>query len=273
MLKAPEDCDDFVWVDSLYLPEVAEHWSQRPMGLLAHYLPSVFEERAALEPFELAALRHAVIVVCTGAWMHETVAKLGVSPERLALVEPGVSEAVRVDDPGEDAVTALLVGTVTARKGVLELIEGLRCSPPAQDWRLEVLGDNEADPAYAQACEAAAIGLPVTFLGARPPEQALEIIARAHVLVSASRIESYGMAIAEAQACGVPVLARRGGHVAQLVQRVPSGEVVDDVAALVAALHRYIEDRGRLAELREISRAHRPTRTWDDAAAEFRALR
>lgn len=273
VVATPEACEGFAWVDSLFLPEVAEQWRQRPMGLLAHYLPSVFEGRAALEPFEASALRHAAIVVCTGAWMQETVAQLGVPTERLALVEPGVSEAAKLADPRDGAVTALLVGTVTRRKGVLELIEALGNSPPAQPWGLEVLGDCDADPEYARACEAAATGLPVSFLGVRPPAEALGLIAHAHVLVSAASIESYGMAIAEAQACGVPVLARRGGHVAQLVRRVPSGKVVDDVTTLVAALHRYVEDRGHLADLREISRAHRPKRTWDDAAAEFRALR
>jgi len=273
VMETLEGCDDFVWVDSLFLPDVAEQWRQRPMGLLTHYLPSVSEGRTALESFEVAALRHAAIVVCTGAWMQETVAQLGVPRERLTLVEPGVSQAASMVDPCTGAVIALLVGSVTRGKGVLELIEGLRSSSPTQPWRLEVLGDRGTDPAYARACEAVATGLPVTFLGARPPAEALAIIARAHVLVSASRSESYGMAIAEAQACGVPVLARRGGNVAQLVRRVPSGEVVDDVTSLVVALHRYIANRGHLADLREISRAHRPKRTWDDAAAEFRRLR
>lgn len=272
VVGSAEQCEGFAWVDSLFLPEVAPLWSQRPMGLLAHYLPSVFEGREHLEPFEALALRHAALVVCTGGWMLDTVAQLGVPQERLALVEPGVSAAAAMADPATDEVTVVLVGTVTRRKGVLELIEELRRSPPGKPWRLEVLGDQHADPAYAQACEAAAAGLPVTFLGARPPAEALQVIARAHVLVSAASIESYGMAIAEAQACGVPVLARRGGHVAQLVRRVPSGVVVEDVPALVAALSRMVREPGHLADLREISRAHRPTRSWDDAADEFRRL-
>lgn len=273
VVDRPEAAEGFAWVDSLFLPEVAQLWSQRPMGLLAHYLPSVFEGRAELEPFEALALRHAQLVVCTGGWMLDTVAALGVPKQRLALVEPGVSEAATMADPAEGVVTAVLVGTVTRRKGVLELIEALRESPPVRPWRLEVLGDLLADPEYAQACEVAARGLPVSLLGARPPAEALELIARAHVLVSAASIESYGMAIAEGQACGVPVLARRGGHVEQLVRRVPSGVVVEDVPGLVAALARLVREPGHLADLRESSRAHRPTRSWDDAAEEFRRLR
>ena len=42
-----------------------------------------------------------------------------------------MSEAASAVDPSNTAVTALLVGTVTRRKGVLELIEELRRSPPA----------------------------------------------------------------------------------------------------------------------------------------------
>ncbi|MGH1342417.1 MAG: glycosyltransferase family 4 protein [Nannocystales bacterium] len=273
VVAAAADCEGFAWVDSLFLPHVAELWSRRPMGLLAHYLPSVFEGRTELESFERLALRHAALVVCTGAWMLDTVAELGVPMQRLALVEPGVSAAASVADPVDGVMTALLVGTVTQRKGVLELIEEVRRSPPTEPWRLEVLGDQAAEPEYAQACKDAAVGLPVAFLGARPPEEALDVIGRADVLVSAATVESYGMAIAEAQACGVPVLARRGGHVAQLVSRVPSGVVVDGVPALVTELRRHAQAPAYLADLREISRAHRPKRTWDDAASEFRTLR
>ncbi len=272
VVETLEESQGFAWVDSLFLPDVEERWARRPLGLLAHYLPSVLEGRASLESFESAALEHAAVVVCTGGWMRDTVSALGVSDDRLALVEPGVSAAAPVVDPASNVVAAVLVGTLTPRKGILPLLEALRASPPARPWRLDVLGDDAADGDYARACKAAARRLPVVFHGARPPAEAIERIARAHVLLSAASIESYGMAIAEAQTCGVPVLARRGGHVAQLVGRVPSGRLVDDIAELAAEFCRYVDDPRYVAELRAVSRAHRPRRTWDDAARDFRTL-
>ena len=81
------------------------------------------------------------------------------------------------------------------------------------------------------------------------------------------------MAVAEAQTAGVPVLARRGGHVAELVARVPSGLVVDGVPALAEAFRAWVEDPRGLAERRRVSQALRPRRTWADVAREFRTLR
>lgn len=272
VVESPQHCEGFPWVDSLYLPSVAEQWSQRPMGLLAHYLPSVFAHREVLEPFETNALEHARSIVCTGSWMADTVQRLGAPPNTTCLVEPGVDEAARPCPAEPGVVTAVLAGTVTERKGVLALLEAIRTAPPASAWRLHVVGDCDADPAYAQACRGAAGGLPVRFSGALPPDEALRTIARAHLLVSAAHIESYGMAIAEAQTCGVPVLARRGGHVERLVARVPSGVVTRDIAELAHAFAAWVEDPVALDERRRISVEHRPVRRWSDAAREFRAL-
>lgn len=265
-------CEGFPWVDSLFLPQMEGQWRRRPTGLLVHYLPSVFEGHAALEPFETDALAGAATLMCTGAWMRDSVVGLGAALERTALVEPGVHDQPVVDSVPEAPVVAVVAGTVTERKGMLPLLEGLQKRAPAAPWRLEILGDPAADSDYAASCRRAAEGLPVEFRGALPPAEARAVVAASHVLLSAASIESYGMAIAEAQTFGVPVIARRGGHVAQLVERVPSGVLVHDVAALVEAFCAFVEDPAGAAERRQLSRARRPRRSWLDAAREFRAI-
>ena len=272
VVSTVEACEGFPWVDSLFLPQMQGSWGAVPAGLLVHYLPSVFEGLDTLETFESEAFRGAATLMCTGAWMRDAVVRLGAEVERTALVEPGVHEVALVESVHAEPVVAVVVGTVTERKGMLPLLEALRRRAPRVPWRLEILGDLDADPAYADACRRAAQGLPVRFRGALPPEQAREAVAASHVLLSAASIESYGMAIAEAQAHGVPVLARRGGHVQQLVERVSSGVVVDDVAALADAFGEMVDNPAALAERRRFSQANRPRRSWLDAAREFRAL-
>ena len=271
VIQDPCACESsFLWVDSLYLPEAEPLWQHRRAGLIAHYLPSVFEYRDGLESYELAALRGAALVLCTGRWMQRTVERLCAA--ETALVEPGVHATEPVLEPGGPTITAVLVGTVTARKGVKPMLEVLRDHPPSAPWRLEILGDVEADPGYTKACRQVAEGLPVRFRGALSPASAVAAIAGSHFLVSAASIESYGMAIAEAQACGVPVLARRGGHVEQLVSRVSSGHLVDDIPTLARAFSAWVEDPRGLAERRRISQSERPRRSWIEVAREFRSL-
>jgi glycosyltransferase involved in cell wall biosynthesis len=93
------------------------------------------------------------------------------------------------------------------------------------------------------------------------------------VLLSASRVESFGMAIAEARASGCAVIARRGGHVAELVTPAAGGELVDDDPALVRALLALARDpvlRARRVALAEAGRL--AARSWAAVASEFAAL-
>src|SRR5581483_1295382 len=94
-------------------------------------------------------------------------------------------------------------------------------------------------------------------------------LAAADVLVSASRMESFGMALAEARALGVPILARAGGNAASLVDFASGGELCSDDAQLAHALVALAQDRDELRARAARAARHRLVRSWHDAAAEF----
>lgn len=248
--------EDFAWVDSLYLSAAEPRWPQQRLGLLAHYLPSLVEhpqqlDASALRSEERAALEHAAAIVCPSAWMAETLRRLGA--QQVHVVEPGLpSEAQLRSAPPSGAPRLVMVGNVTPGKGLLPLLEALAQRPPAGPWSLDVIGSTDADPDYARRCAAAASNLPVRLVGALPPSACLREVAAAHALVSASVMESYGMAIAEAIACGLPVLALEGGNVRALVGRSPAGTVTASVQALAQVLRTFVDDasvRGRALDL------------------------
>ncbi|RPI54680.1 MAG: glycosyltransferase, partial [Acidobacteria bacterium] len=88
-----------------------------------------------------------------------------------------------------------------------------------------------------------------------------------------TRQETYGMAVAEALARGLPVVSTRTGAMPDLV-RADAGLLVaaDNVDALAAALAQVIADaqvRARLAE--GARRARGRLRTWDLAVDEMAA--
>ena len=67
------------------------------------------------------------------------------------------------------------------------------------------------------------------------------------VFVSASRTESFGMAMAEALACGVPVVATATDGAREIVEDGHTGSIVPigDADALAAAVASLLEDEGR----------------------------
>lgn len=119
------------------------------------------------------------------------------------------------------------------------------------DWTLVVLGEGPLRPALEAQIVELGIADRVRLLGAVQNPHA--ILRRADLYVLSSELEGFPMALAEALACGLPVVATEY-HVAlrDLVQDGVNGIVVPprDAAALAAAMDHLMGDadaRGRLA--------------------------
>jgi O-antigen/teichoic acid export membrane protein/glycosyltransferase involved in cell wall biosynthesis len=105
--------------------------------------------------------------------------------------------------------------------------------------------------------------------GTIPFTELLSLYQRSHLLVLPSIWnESYGMPVAEAMACGVPVLASDCGGVPELLEQGISGELVarGDVDGLLSALRELTGNRARLAEMGRSARRRAELLTWDRSA-------
>jgi glycosyltransferase involved in cell wall biosynthesis len=164
------------------------------------------------------------------------------------------------------------VATVTPRKGhalLVEALSGLR----DLDWELFCAGSlvRDVDTAAILRTAVAAAGLEerVRLLGEVDEASVAKLYERSDLCVSASLYEGYGMALAEALARGLPVVAAAGGAVADTVPPeagllVPPG----DVLALRDALRRFLAEPGLAGRLRAGARAVRARLSgWDDTAA------
>jgi glycosyltransferase involved in cell wall biosynthesis len=112
------------------------------------------------------------------------------------------------------------------------------------DWSLEVVGDGAARPQVEAAL--AGLGDRVTWAGALDPDATLRRIADADLCVWPAVNEAFGMALLEAQACGVPVVAGASGGVPAIVAHGQTGLLAapGDIAAFAAAVRRLVVDRG-----------------------------
>src|SRR4051794_5830737 len=166
---------------------------------------------------ERAALRHLTHAIVTSRLTRATLERgYGLPAARITLAYPGTDPGPLARGSGAAAPVLLALGTVMPRKDHLGLIEALGTLPDLP-WRLHVVGNLARFPktvATAMA-RAAALGIAdrVEFAGELHTEALASAFQRADLLVSASRHEGFGMALAEGVARGLPVVAVAGGAI------------------------------------------------------------
>jgi glycosyltransferase involved in cell wall biosynthesis len=138
---------------------------------------------------------------------------------------------------GPGAGFALFAGRLSPEKGAAEAIDIAR----AAGVTIEVYGD-VYDAGYSREQIDPRRGWPGVTVHQGVPRAALwEIMARAGVVLCPSRWdEPFGLAAAEAQACGTPVVAFRRGGLSEVIVDGVTGFLVpaDDVAAAASAVSR-----------------------------------
>ena len=175
----------------------------------------------------------------------------GMDPGRIRVVYNGFDEARLLQGEAKglraelgippDAVMGAIAGSLIRRKGHDILFAAMKQLPPATpSFHVLVIGDG---PERA-SLEAAALGMPVHFLGRRSD---LGAILRDAVdfLVAPSRQEAFGRVIVEAAFAGIPAIGANVDGIPEAILDEATGVLVppESPAALAGALSRFIADQ------------------------------
>lgn len=121
----------------------------------------------------------------------------------------------------------LFLGSGFERKGLDIAVQGLRYMP--DDYHLMVVGSGKTD-SYERLARRYGVAGRIRFIGPQP--QGWRFAAMCKALVLPSRYEPFGMAIAEAQAMGLPVLVSNQTGYSEIVEPGKSGIILDLSTAL-----------------------------------------
>jgi glycosyltransferase involved in cell wall biosynthesis len=184
-------------------------------------------------------------VVLGEAWRRFAVETLGVAPERIRVIYNGAPEPLRLNAPNTDELPIILfLGRVDPTKGMPEILEALaRPEVLARPWRLGAAGIGDL-AAFGARAAALGLGDRVTFTGWVGREAVEDLIVSATFLLLPSHMEGLPVAVIEAHAHGLPVIASPVGSTAEIVRDGETGLLVapGDVDALAAAIIRMLDE-------------------------------
>jgi glycosyltransferase involved in cell wall biosynthesis len=262
------------------MPEVAATLAGRLRFAALMHLPLAAETgldqatSSRLADQERRALASARLVVVTGPVTPALMAEYGLTHPRLEIVEPGTDRAPLATGSGGPGVHLLCVATVGPGKGHEVLLDAL-VAIPGLPWRLTCAGSLTRHPetaARVRTCiEQCGLQDRVVLAGDLAVTELAGFYDTADVFVLATLRETYGMAVAEALARGLPVVSTATGAIPSLVGD-SAGRVVppSDRGALAEALAALIGDAAERARAAEGARRVRDRLTgWDDAAARM----
>jgi glycosyltransferase involved in cell wall biosynthesis len=221
---------------------------------------------AELDEKERTVLRAVSAVIGTSDWaVRRLVSHHGLAPERVHVATPGADIAPLAS--GTDGVSRLLcVAAVTPRKGQHRLVEALAAAADLP-WTCVCVGGLGHDPEYVVHLR----GLIKQYglqdrLHLAGPQAGAELdasYASADLMVLMSYAETYGMAVTEALARGIPVLATDVGGLPEAVGRAPDGGVPgilvppEAPAALAAELRGWFGEADVRRRLKAAARGRR----------------
>jgi glycosyltransferase involved in cell wall biosynthesis len=156
-----------------------------------------------------------------------------------------------------NAIVVASLGRLAVEKDVGILVDAFAMAAAGDDrLRLLLVGDGPSREAIAARAARPDLAGRVALAGRLPHSDALAMVRGADVFAFASRTETQGLVLAEALACGLPVVALAGPGVADSVRPdvdgiiVPrSGDAARQPADLGAAIARLATDAERRATM------------------------
>ncbi|MEL6637402.1 MAG: glycosyltransferase [Bacteroidota bacterium] len=277
--------DGLLIVDTLMLGQPALATAPAPKILLVHHLRSLemtpSKDRVAQQQREKRQLAPFDALWGTSAFTAHYLRNTLACSQLVFQVPPAFDlEPGPPPEPRHGLRQVLVVANWIPRKGILDLLRAwFRRSWPT-DVVLRLVGSTDLDRAYARRCwelidqQRVDGGGSVEVMTHLSRSEMTAVYRSADLLLSAASVETFGMAIQEALAMGVPVLSVEGAYAARSIVPGENGEVYASVEEMVAGLYDLLEREGHWRGLRAGARRRREQwqRPWSTAGRELLSI-
>ena len=288
---------EFIWCGNIKPAAYPAKWTRErvgtPFGILLHggdllILQHQIHQSALKRTAAAALLSSAAVLVANSEWTRDRCLalmgelELEAPPERVRVVPLGADQEffrpgldtreVRARYGLDGGRWLLSVARLTRHKGIDTALQALAAlGPRYPDLRYAVVGMGEEQPALEAEARTLGVADRVRFLTGVPDRDLPALYNCAEIYLGVSRlleqrVEGFGISLAEASACGVPVVAGRSGGIPAAVRDGETGLLVDaeSAEAVAQAVVRLLDDSKLRARLGAAGRHAVETRfNWD----------
>ncbi len=294
---------EFIWCGNIKPAAYPARWTMErtgtPFGILLHggdllILQHQVHQSAIKRKTAAALLSSAAVLVANSEWTRDrcltllSELEIDAPPDRVRVVPLGADQVffrpgldpreVRARYGLEPGRWLLSVARLTRHKGIDTSLQALaRLSGQYPDLRYAVVGSGEERQALEAEARELGVADRVRFLTDVPDRDLPALYNGAEIYLGVSRlmeqrVEGFGISLAEASACGVPVIAGRSGGIPAAVRDGETGLLVDadSVESVVDAVRRLLDDAPLRARLGAAGRRAVETRyNWDRVTADL----
>ena len=119
----------------------------------------------------------------------------------------------------DSPIRLITVGHLIQRKNHSFILRALHLLPNDIDAQLVIIGDGPLLRRLKQEAIQMGISENVTFMGQSTPAEIAETMRQSHLFLFASKAETFGIVLAEALACGLPIISTPCGVAEEIIQK------------------------------------------------------
>jgi len=198
-------------------------------------------------------LRKATKIICVSDAVRNGI--MAKYKHKSVTVTPGVDTSVFAPGNTKPEVPTLLfvasLGKGQGYKGLKTLLDAfVSIRAHVVDVTLRIVGDGEERAQYEAYARNLGVSDAVTFVGRLEGSELVREYQGAHLLVHPTSKESFGMVIAEAMSCELPVVSTAVGGIPALVQHGVTGVLIEprDTDGVAREVIRLLGDEGLMRE-------------------------
>jgi glycosyltransferase involved in cell wall biosynthesis len=273
-----------VIVDSLILASlhnIVQEFGDRLVFLGLIHLPASYNILSGVNGTvaneELVAFNHMHRLIVTGQFTFDLMCNIGLNPAKVRIVEPGSGPFPRKKQYKPVPTELLCISNYSALKAQDVLIHALS-RLTERDWKLHLYGDSDHDKEYAafvrSLLQKIKLEHRIIMHGIVDRHEISRVFLKADLFVMPSRFESYGMALTESLAHGIPVVTTLSGNIPNTVP-ADMGLLTEpgNEEQLAEAIRSLFDDRVKYSALCiAASQYYKQARSWEQAVADFETI-